>query len=66
MYFPDRGCVRPLYHLYGYATVTNHQMVELTVESYTVVMLLIFILIIISIPSPSHSFIPGKEAVKWV
>jgi len=20
MYFPDRGCVRPLRHLYGYAT----------------------------------------------
>jgi len=20
MYFPDRGCVRPLLHLYGYAT----------------------------------------------
>jgi len=25
-YFPDRGCVRPLRHLYGYATATgcNH------------------------------------------
>jgi len=22
MYFPDRGCVRPLRHLYGYATET--------------------------------------------
>ena len=56
----------PLSKISGYATVTNHQMVELTVESYKVVMLLIFILIIISIPSPSHSFIPGKEAVKWL
>jgi len=32
---------------------------HLTVESYTVVMLLTVILIIISIPSPTHSFIPG-------
>ena len=34
---------------------------HLTVESYTVVMLLAFILtcIIISFPSPAHSFIPG-------
>jgi len=31
---------------------------HLTVESYTVVMLLTFILIISSIPSPHHSFIP--------
>jgi len=31
---------------------------RLTVEFYTVVMLLTFILIIISIPSPTHSFIP--------
>jgi len=36
---------------------------HLTVESYTVVMLLTFILIrpIISIPSPLHSFIPGLK-----
>jgi len=32
---------------------------HLTVESYMVVMLLTFILIIISIPSPPHSLIPG-------
>ena len=31
--------------------------VHLTVESYTVVMLLTFILIIIGIPSPTHSFV---------
>ena len=24
MYFPDRGCVRPLRHLYGYATGTDY------------------------------------------
>ena len=24
MYFPDRGCVRPLRHLYGYAIETVH------------------------------------------
>ena len=24
MYFPDRGCVRPLRHLYGYATAPVH------------------------------------------
>jgi len=23
MYFPHRGCVRPLRHLYGYATAVN-------------------------------------------
>ena len=23
MYFPDRGCVRPLHHLYGYATAVR-------------------------------------------
>jgi len=34
---------------------------HLTVESYTVVMLLTFILIISSIPSPPHSFIPGLK-----
>jgi len=36
---------------------------HLTVESYTVVMLLtvIGLLIIISIPSPTHSFIPGLK-----
>ena len=34
---------------------------HLTVESYTVVMLLTFILIIISIPSSPHSFIPGLK-----
>jgi len=34
---------------------------HLTVESYTVVMLLTVILIIISIPSPTHSFIPGLK-----
>jgi len=34
---------------------------HLTVESYTVVMLLTFILIIIPIPSPPHSFIPGLK-----
>ena len=34
---------------------------HLTVESYTVVMLLTFILIITSIPSPPHSFIPGLK-----
>jgi len=34
---------------------------SLTVESCTVVMLLTFILIIISIPSPPHSFIPGLK-----
>ena len=22
MYFPDRGCIRPLRHLYGYATAS--------------------------------------------
>jgi len=32
---------------------------HLTVESYTVVMLLTFRLLILSIPSPLHSFIPG-------
>jgi len=32
---------------------------HVTVESYTVVMLLTFILI--SIPSPTHSFIPGLK-----
>jgi len=32
-----------------------------TVESYTVVMLLTFILIAISIPSPPHSLIPGLK-----
>ena len=32
---------------------------HLTIGFYTVVMLLTFILIIISIPSPPHSFIPG-------
>ena len=35
--------------------------VQSTIESYTVVMLLTFILIIISIPSPPHSFIPGLK-----
>ena len=25
MYFPDRGCVRPLRHLYGYATAPTHR-----------------------------------------
>jgi len=35
--------------------------VDLTVESYTVVMLPTFVLIIISIPSPTHSFIPGLK-----
>jgi len=34
---------------------------HLTVESYTVVMLLTFILIIITIPSPPHSFISGLK-----
>jgi len=34
---------------------------HLTVESYTVVMLLIIILVIISFPSPIHSFIPGLK-----
>ena len=24
MYFPDRGCIRPLRHLYGYATGHNN------------------------------------------
>jgi len=32
---------------------------HLTTEFYAVIMLLTFILIIISIPSPPHSFIPG-------
>ena len=35
--------------------------VDLTVESYTVVMLPTFVLIISSIPSPTHSFIPGLK-----
>ena len=35
---------------------------HLTVECYTVVMLLTFILIIISIPSPLRSFIPGLKS----
>jgi len=35
---------------------------HLTVESYTVVMLLTVILIIISFPSPTHSFIPPKTS----
>ena len=34
---------------------------HLTVESYTVIMLLTFTLIMISIPSPPHSFIPGLK-----
>jgi len=34
---------------------------HLTVESYTVVMLLTFILITVSIPSSPHSFIPGLK-----
>ena len=34
---------------------------DLTVESYAVVMLLTFILIIISMPSPTYSFIPGLK-----
>jgi len=34
---------------------------HLTIEFYTVVMLLTFILIIISIPSPPHSFISGLK-----
>ena len=34
---------------------------HLTIEFYTVVILLTFILIIISIPSPHHSFIPGLK-----
>ena len=34
---------------------------RLTVESSTVIMLLTLILIIISIPSPPHSFIPGLK-----
>jgi len=29
MYFPDRGCVRPLRHLYGYATVLYHSIIGL-------------------------------------
>jgi len=32
-----------------------------TIESYTVIMLLTFIFIIITIPSPPHSFIPGLK-----
>ena len=40
---------------------TLHNAKHLTVESYTVVMLLTFILIIISIPSPPHSFIPDLK-----
>ena len=34
---------------------------HLTIEFYTVVMLLTFIHIIISIPSPAHSFIPALK-----
>jgi len=36
---------------------------HLTVQSYSVIMLLtfIFIIIIISMPSPTHSFIPGLK-----
>jgi len=36
---------------------------HLTVEFYTVIMLLVltFILIVISVPSPPHSFIPGLK-----
>ena len=34
---------------------------HLTIEFYTVVILLTFILIIISIPSPHHSFTPGLK-----
>jgi len=34
---------------------------HLTLESYTVVMLLTFILIIISIPLPPHSFMPDLK-----
>ena len=29
MYFPDRGCVRPLRHLYGYATAPTHRKANL-------------------------------------
>jgi len=39
---------------------------HLTVESYTVVMPLTFILIIVSIPSPSHSFIPFLQNLPTV
>ena len=34
---------------------------QLTIEFYTVVMLLTFILVIMSIPSPPHSFIPDLK-----
>jgi len=39
---------------------------HLTVESYTVVMLLTFIFIIISIPSPRHSLISGLKHFFYV
>jgi len=49
--------------LYSYRVrgVDGSRAKHLTVESYTVVMLLTVILIIISFPSPTHSFIPGLK-----
>jgi len=42
-------------------SVTVFSNLHLTVESYRVVMLLTVILNIISLPSPTHSFIPGLK-----
>ena len=28
MYFPDRGCVRPLRHFYGYATAADSNLIQ--------------------------------------
>ena len=33
MYFPDSGCVRPLRHLYGYATDGKHMQAGMLLES---------------------------------